>query len=157
MINNIRKLRKEQGLSIRKLSKLTGISAPTLSRYENEERNPKIENWQKLADFFEVSVEYLQGKTLISKGPDKEETMMMKNESKTITIKISKSRNCDIMYGWDVVQDEVEETVESLYALFALLRHYEIETGTDMENYLESLSKLVKAFRIITDAEEATL
>ena len=81
----------------------------------------------------------------------------MKNENKTITIKISKSRNCDIMYGWDVVQDEVEGSVESLYAVFALLRHYEIETGTDMENYLESLSKLVKAFRIITDAEETVL
>lgn len=78
----------------------------------------------------------------------------MKNENKTITIKISKSRNCDIMYGWDVVQDEVEGLLESLYAVFALLRHYEIETGTDMENYLESLSKLVEAFRVITNAEE---
>lgn len=78
----------------------------------------------------------------------------MKNENKTITIKISKSRNCDIMYGWDVPQDESEGSLESLYALFALLRHYEMETDADMENYLESLSKLVKAFRIITDAEE---
>lgn len=78
----------------------------------------------------------------------------MKNENKMITIKISKSRNCDIMYGWDVVQDESEGLLESLYALFALLRHYEMETDADMENYLESLNKLVKAFRIITNAEE---
>lgn len=81
----------------------------------------------------------------------------MKNENKTITIKISKSRNCDVMSGWDVPQDESEGTLESLYALFALLRHYEIETDTDMENYLESLTKLVKAFRIITDAEETAV
>lgn len=81
----------------------------------------------------------------------------MKNENKTITIEISKSRNCDIMYGWDVVQDELEESLESLYALFALLRHCEIETDTNMENYLESLTKLVKAFRIITNAEETML
>lgn len=78
----------------------------------------------------------------------------MKNENKTITIKISKSRNCDIMYGWDVPQDESEGSLESLYALFALLRHCEIETDATMENYLESLSKLVKAFRVITNAEE---
>lgn len=78
----------------------------------------------------------------------------MKNENKTITIKISKLRNCDVMYGWDVPQDESEGSLESLYALFALLRHYEMETDTDMENYLESLSKLVKAFRVITNAEE---
>ena len=79
---------------------------------------------------------------------------MTKNENKTITIKISKSRNCDIMYGWDVPQDESEGTLESLYALFALLRHCEIETDATMESYLESLSKLVKAFRVITNAEE---
>lgn len=81
----------------------------------------------------------------------------MKNENKTITIKISKSRNCDIMYGWDVVQDESEDSLESLYAVFALLRHCEIETDVTMENYLESLSKLVKAFRVITNAEETML
>ena len=74
MINNIRKLRKEQGLSIRKLSKLTGLAADTISKYEREERNSKIENWQKLADYFGVSVEYLQGKTFINKRPDKEKT-----------------------------------------------------------------------------------
>ena len=78
----------------------------------------------------------------------------MKNENKTITIKISKSRNCDIMYGWDVSQDETDGTLESLYALFALLRHCEIETDATMESYLESLRKLVKAFRAITNAEE---
>lgn len=81
----------------------------------------------------------------------------MKNENKMITIQIFKLRNCDVMYGWDVVQDEVEGSLESLYALFALLRHYEMETDTDMESYLESLSKLVKAFRIITDAEETAV
>lgn len=45
----------------------------------------------------------------------------MKNENKTITIKISKSRNCDIMYGWDVSQDETDGSLESLYALSALI------------------------------------
>lgn len=76
MINNIRKLRKERGLSIKKLSKLTGVSAPTLSRYENGDRHPKIENWKKLADYFGVSVEYLQGKTFINKRPGKGKTTM---------------------------------------------------------------------------------
>ena len=76
MINNIRKLRKEQGLTLKRLSELTGLAPSIISRYENEERNPKIENWQKLADFFGVSVEYLQGKTLINERPDKEEATM---------------------------------------------------------------------------------
>lgn len=76
MTNNIRKLRKERGLSIRKLSKLVDLSPDTISKYEREERKPKIENWQKLADYFGVSVEYLQGKTFINKRLDKEKTTM---------------------------------------------------------------------------------
>ena len=78
MINNIRKMRKEQGLTLKRLSKLTGLAPSLISQYENEERNPKIENWQKLADFFEVSVEYLQGKTFINKRPNKERITMNK-------------------------------------------------------------------------------
>lgn len=78
----------------------------------------------------------------------------MKNENKMITIQIFKLRNCDVMYGWDVPKDESEGSLELLYALFALLRHCEIETDVSMEGCLESLSKLVKAFRVITNAEE---
>lgn len=73
MINNIRKLRKEQGLTLKRLSELTGLAPSLISQYENGDRHPKIENWQKLADYFGVSVEHLQGKTFINKRPDKEE------------------------------------------------------------------------------------
>ena len=51
MINNIRKLRKERGLSIRKLSKLTGLAPDTISKYEREERNPKIEKRKRNRNF----------------------------------------------------------------------------------------------------------
>lgn len=48
------------------MSKETGISVSSLSAYEKQEndkgyRKPKIENWIKLADFFDVPVAYLQG------------------------------------------------------------------------------------------------
>lgn len=76
MINNIRKLRKERGLTLKRLSELTGLAPSLISKYENGDRHPKIENWQKLADYFGVSVEYLQGKTFINKRPGKEETTM---------------------------------------------------------------------------------
>ena len=77
MINNIRKLRKERGLTLKRLSELTGLAPSLISRYENGDRHPKIENWKKLADFFGVSVEYLQSKTFINKRPNKEETTAM--------------------------------------------------------------------------------
>ena len=61
-MNRIKELRNENAISLKELSEKTGISAPTLSRYETEKRKPKIENWQKLADYFGVTVGYLQGK-----------------------------------------------------------------------------------------------
>ena len=76
MANNIRKLRKEQGLTLKRLSELIGLAPSLISQYENGDRHPKIENWQKLADYFGVSVEYLQGKTFINKGQEKEKATM---------------------------------------------------------------------------------
>lgn len=43
------------------------MSYITISQYERGKREPKLETWQKLADFFGVSVPYLQG---ISKVKD---------------------------------------------------------------------------------------
>lgn len=66
MQNRLRKLRKEKYLTIDQLSdalksKGYSLSASSLTKYEREERNPKLETWMKLAEFFNVSVEYLQG------------------------------------------------------------------------------------------------
>ena len=61
-MNNLRKLRKQRKLTLVELSKKVKIPNNTLSQYENKKRNPKPETWQALADFFGVSVPYLQGK-----------------------------------------------------------------------------------------------
>ena len=60
-MNRIKQLRKEKGLSQAQLAKEVGISNQIISFYENNKREPKIETWQALADFFNVSVPYLQG------------------------------------------------------------------------------------------------
>lgn len=57
----LKKLRNDKGETLSALSKHVGISQPTLSRYESGERKPKIEQMQKLADYFGVSVPYLRG------------------------------------------------------------------------------------------------
>ena len=59
--NRIAELRKKAGLSQAKLAKEIKVSNQLISKYESGERNPKIENWQKLANYFSVSISYLQG------------------------------------------------------------------------------------------------
>ena len=61
MKNRIKELRIENGLKQEQLAKKVGLSEQTISFYELGKRNPKIDKWQKLADFFGVSVPYLQG------------------------------------------------------------------------------------------------
>ncbi|MCT6890920.1 MAG: helix-turn-helix domain-containing protein [Lactobacillus sp.] len=61
MKNRIKELRKSHGLSQNELAEKIGISNQAISHYETEKRHPKIETWQKFADFFDVSVPYLQG------------------------------------------------------------------------------------------------
>ena len=61
-MNRLKELRKEKGLTLTELGKKVQIPNNTLSQYENEKRTPKTETWQALADYFNVSVPYLQGK-----------------------------------------------------------------------------------------------
>lgn len=61
MKNRIRELRTERDLSLMQLEQDVGISYFTLRRYELGDTEPKLETWLKLADYFGVSVGYLQG------------------------------------------------------------------------------------------------
>ena len=59
-MNRIKELREKKGMSIDQLSKELkakgiSISPASISKYEREERKPKIDKWIKLADFFGVS------------------------------------------------------------------------------------------------------
>ena len=61
MENRIKEIRQKNSLTLEKMDEKVGIAKNTLSRYESGKREPKLEVWQKLADFFNVSVPYLQG------------------------------------------------------------------------------------------------
>lgn len=57
----LKDLRMEKGLTLKQLSEHIGVSFNTISRWEREERVPNIENIVALAEFFEVSADYLCG------------------------------------------------------------------------------------------------
>lgn len=61
MINNLKELRLKKGLTLRELSKEVEIPTSTLSKYETGNRTLIGVNLYKLANHFNVSVDYLQG------------------------------------------------------------------------------------------------
>lgn len=63
MKNNLKKLRKESGLTQISLQMKTGIEQALLSKFENGDRIPPTETLMALADFYNVSMDYIMGRT----------------------------------------------------------------------------------------------
>lgn len=61
----LKELRNRRNLSLSDLAKNLGTTAMSISRYENNQRQPDYETLKKFADFFEVSVDYLLDRTNI--------------------------------------------------------------------------------------------
>lgn len=63
MKNNLRSLRKSKHLTQIGLQMATGIEQALISKFENGERVPPTETLIQLADFFNVSMDYIMGRT----------------------------------------------------------------------------------------------
>ena len=61
--NNLRTLRKERGLTQIALQMKTGIEQALLSKYETGERIPPTDALLILADFYDVSIDYILCRT----------------------------------------------------------------------------------------------
>ena len=59
----LREIRKNHGISQLKLALDLNMSQNTISRYETGEREPGINELIKIADYFNVSIDYLVGRT----------------------------------------------------------------------------------------------
>src|SRR5690554_7872763 len=71
MINNtkkifserIRSLRKEKGYTQKKIADMLNLTASAIGGYENEERLPRAQKIKEIANIFNVSIDYLLGRT----------------------------------------------------------------------------------------------
>lgn len=59
----LKQLRKERNINQRELSEYLKVAPSTISMYENGQREPNFEVLEVLADFFNVDMNYLLGKT----------------------------------------------------------------------------------------------
>lgn len=63
----IRQLRQSKGITQKELAKAIHVSPSAISQYENERSQPSRENMVLLAEFFNVSVAYIEGTSHIEK------------------------------------------------------------------------------------------
>ena len=77
-MNRIRDLREDRDLRQIDVAKATGIDQKTLSNYETGKTNPDSDGILRLADFFDVSTDYLLGRKTV---PDAIENSLQKIEA----------------------------------------------------------------------------
>jgi len=75
---NVKRLRKAKGISQKVLARDLELSQGTIANYEKDNRFPKEKIMLMLADYFEVSVDYLIGRDLSHKNEDKDDLKMIK-------------------------------------------------------------------------------
>lgn len=66
----LKSLRLEKGISQKELATIINISHTNISKYESNSLEPNIQIIDKLANYFDVSVDYLLGRTLARKQVD---------------------------------------------------------------------------------------
>ena len=69
-MNRLRFLRNENGESLEKIAKYLNVTIQTISNYETEKRDMTPDTILKLAEYFNVSTDYLLGKSDI-RNPQK--------------------------------------------------------------------------------------
>lgn len=79
----LKELRESRNMSQREFATAFGVSPATVGMWENGEREPKkLEDLQRIADYFEVSVDYLLGRG----GKKEEPTALEGSELKNAVI-----------------------------------------------------------------------
>ena len=63
MQNRLKDLRKSRGYTQVSLQMQTGIEQSLLSKFENDERVPPTETLMRLAEFYNVSIDYILCRT----------------------------------------------------------------------------------------------
>lgn len=143
MSNRIRELRNEQNLTLKELGEKVGLAPNTISQYETGDREPKLKTWQKLADYFDVPVPYLQGFPVMKNDPKlnlmpiyiDDHWLAISNSEQRYKIREELQKLCELLT--DDTDDqrvlEIRDNVKNLLNAYAS-DDYKLATDTDTQD-----------------------
>lgn len=85
----LKQLIQETGVSQRQVAEAIGVTEPAMNHYINGRREPDIATLVKLADYFDVSIDYLVGRDVPEERPMSDKAIMTAN-GQNITLDPSK-------------------------------------------------------------------
>lgn len=125
LANRLKKLRKEKGLYQKDVAEDIGLTASAIGFYEQGKRKPDNDTLQKLADYYDVSTDYLLGRTNERSSADK--------------IKKAISDDPELQDAWDQISKR-----ENLQLLFKQTK--------DMDD--SSIKQIIRVIKAIEEDEE---
>lgn len=118
-MNRIKELRQKNNLTLRQLGTNVNMTSSRLSQYETGKREPKLETWNKLAQYFQVPTSYLMGLSDDINGWDEwaKNTGYSVKQIKEEIERLEKTKRLD---GSLSTQHKINEAVKSLdYASYS--------------------------------------
>lgn len=119
MYENFSKLLQLKGVTPYKVSKETGVSQSTLSDWKRGLSTPKQDKLQKIADYFNVSLEYL----MTGKEKDNEDRYYLNDETAEMAQKLFENKNLRVLF--DAAVDATPEDLETTYNMLMALKKKE--------------------------------
>lgn len=111
--NRLKYLRKDKRLTQKQLGELLFIDDTSISKYENDKAMPENELLQRIADFFEVSVDYLLGRTEEQKSPtNKFKPALTEKDKKDldkVMVNFEEGLEGSVMLDGEILDDNTKE------------------------------------------------
>lgn len=125
MYDIFEQLLKEHGVTAYRVAKETGVTTATLTSWKQGKYTPKPEKLQKIADYFNVSLEYLMT------GEEKEggEKYYLNDETAEVAQEIFENKELRALF--DVQRDMSPEDLKALHSMALALKRKERENIDD--------------------------
>jgi methanogenic corrinoid protein MtbC1 len=141
LANRIKELRKKSGYTQKELANLLGIGQTTVANYEQGTRIPDTEKLNKIADLFNITLDYLLGRTEKISHP------YIEDKNKDIKNKDIKNNKKDIISDYKIYMKYLLEG-DSIKARDYILNLYEEGIKIDYI-YFNVLEKVLKEVGIL--------
>ena len=106
MLKNLKRLRKEYGISQQRLADMIFVTQTSINKYENHDTEPEIEILKRMADCFDTTIDYIVGYSDQRYRPDHREDAGLN------------PREAQMMASFRELSEEKQQCVENVIELF---------------------------------------
>lgn len=139
--DRLKMLRKEKGLTMKEIGKIIGVSDAAWTKYETNRAEPSIESLIKIADYFQVSLDFLLGRTNIREPQFVEKANIQSEFLKE--------------FEWSKIGDpsQMYFLVENLSTSIRKYNEHKV-TESELQLLLKTISDIVLYFNTLAELKE---